>query len=84
MKPTSVIIMDTHPIIRMSIEVLLQKNSELQIVLKTDDYRITIDYLRTRPVDLIIMDIDGNDSNLLIVFYVQIMPDDLVMQLHRF
>ncbi|HAM5429192.1 TPA: response regulator [Escherichia coli] len=58
MKPTSVIIMDTHPIIRMSIEVLLQKNSELQIVLKTDDYRITIDYLRTRPVDLIIMDID--------------------------
>lgn len=56
MKPTSVIIMDTHPIIRMSIEVLLQKNSELQIVLKTDDYRITIDYLRTRPVDLIIMD----------------------------
>ncbi|MGR7940395.1 fimbrial protein, partial [Escherichia coli] len=23
----------------------------------------------------------GNDSNLLIVFYVQIMPDDLVMQL---
>jgi len=28
--------------------------------------------------------ITGNDSNLLIVFYVQIMPDDLVMQLHRF
>ncbi|MEK8238845.1 McrC family protein, partial [Escherichia coli] len=26
---------------------------------------------------------DGNDSNLLIVFYVQIMPDDFVMQLHR-
>ena len=26
----------------------------------------------------------GNDFNLLIVFYVQIMPDDLVMQLHRF
>lgn len=28
--------------------------------------------------------LDGNDSNLLIVFYVQIMPDDFVMQLHRF
>ncbi len=28
--------------------------------------------------------IRGNDSNLMIVFYVQIMPDDLVMQLHRF
>ncbi|OEM24563.1 hypothetical protein BHF25_27730, partial [Escherichia coli] len=26
----------------------------------------------------------GNDSNLLIVFYVQILPDDFVMQLHRF
>ena len=26
----------------------------------------------------------GSDSNLPIVFYVQIMPDDLVMQLHRF
>ncbi len=26
----------------------------------------------------------GNDSNLLIVLYVQIMPDDFVMQLHRF
>ncbi|EFJ8049055.1 colicin release lysis protein [Klebsiella pneumoniae] len=26
----------------------------------------------------------GNDSNLLIVFYGQIMPDDFVMQLHRF
>ena len=26
----------------------------------------------------------GNDSKLLIVFYVQIMPDDFVMQLHRF
>ncbi len=32
-----------------------------------------------------IIDIEsGNDSNLLIVFYVQIMPDDFVMQLHRF
>ncbi len=30
------------------------------------------------------IDAIGNDSNLLIVFYVQIMPDDFVMQLHRF
>ncbi len=30
------------------------------------------------------LEFPGNDSNLLIVFYVQIMPDDLVMQLHRF
>ena len=50
--------MDTHPIIRMSIEVLLEKHDNLQIVLKTDDHRITIDYLRCHSVDLIIMDID--------------------------
>ncbi len=31
-----------------------------------------------------LMGVYGNDSNLLIVFYVQIMPDDFVMQLHRF
>ncbi|AUJ39651.1 hypothetical protein BVU42_09710 [Klebsiella pneumoniae] len=30
------------------------------------------------------IEVQGNDSNLLIVFYVQIMPDDFVMQLHRF
>ena len=35
-------------------------------------------------VGAIINVIQGNDSNLLIVFYVQIMPDDFVMQLHRF
>ncbi len=33
---------------------------------------------------LVFNDNEGNDSNLLIVFYVQIMPDDFVMQLHRF
>ncbi len=33
--------------------------------------------------DCVMLDV-GNDSNLLIVFYVQIMPDDFVMQLHRF
>ncbi len=32
----------------------------------------------------VVPQVTGNDSNLLIVFYVQIMPDDLVMQLHRF
>ncbi len=33
---------------------------------------------------LVVNKAEGNDSNLLIVFYVQIMPDDFVMQLHRF
>uniref|UniRef100_UPI0035BE56E7 hypothetical protein n=1 Tax=Escherichia coli TaxID=562 RepID=UPI0035BE56E7 len=36
------------------------------------------------PLQLYSLGTPGNDSNLLIVFYVQIMPDDFVMQLHRF
>ena len=36
------------------------------------------------PVLVCEADMIGNDSNLLIVFYVQIVPDDFVMQLHRF
>ena len=39
--------------------------------------------LRHNVINQVIDDM-GNDSNLLIVFYVQIMPDDFVMQLHRF
>ncbi len=35
-------------------------------------------------VNGLVQEFKGNDSNLLIVFYVQIMPDDFVMQLHRF
>ena len=35
-------------------------------------------------IDVTVYPGPGNDSNLLIVFYVQIMPDDFVMQLHRF
>ncbi len=42
------------------------------------------DILKKAVVDSIGQRNSGNDSNLLIVFYVQIMPDDFVMQLHRF
>ena len=41
-------------------------------------------YALDREIEAYSSTIPGNDSNLLIVFYVQIMPDDLVMQLHRF
>ncbi|STV92025.1 transcriptional activator RamA [Klebsiella michiganensis] len=43
-------------------------------------------YIRNKKLDSAARDLreTGNDSNLLIVFYVQIMPDDFVMQLHRF
>ncbi len=40
--------------------------------------------LQTVTMHAVHLDNVGNDSNLLIVFYVQIMPDDFVMQLHRF
>ncbi len=40
--------------------------------------------LQTDYLDLYQVHWPGNDSNLLIVFYVQIVPDDFVMQLHRF
>lgn len=36
MKPASVIIMDEHPIVRMSIEVLLQKNKNIAVKLGND------------------------------------------------
>ncbi len=39
---------------------------------------------RVTPSQWAAIGVLGNDSNLLIVFYVQIMPDDFVMQLHRF
>ncbi|MEL4016434.1 fimbria biosynthesis transcriptional regulator FimZ [Dryocola sp. LX212] len=58
MKPASVIIMDEHPIVRMSIEVLLQKNKDISVVLKTDSGREVIEYMRSHPVDLVILDIE--------------------------
>ena len=45
----------------------------------------TTDVLNMAAAQPLVFDAElGNDSNLLIVFYVQIMPDDFVMQLHRF
>ncbi len=58
MKPASVIIMDEHPIVRMSIEVLLEKNKNVEVVLKTDDSRTALDYIRAQPIDLVILDIE--------------------------
>jgi len=46
-----------------------------------------VDTITTVIITIVILTMigfPGNDSNLLIVFYVQIMPDDFVMQLHRF
>ncbi|KNC91717.1 fimbria biosynthesis transcriptional regulator FimZ [Trabulsiella odontotermitis] len=64
MKPASVIIMDEQPIVRMSIEVLLHKNKAIQVVMKTDDSRELLDYLRNNPTDMVILDIElpGTDG----------------------
>ncbi|MDW7107505.1 hypothetical protein RNO80_18385, partial [Escherichia coli] len=45
---------------------------------------LSIDFVKKLVIEMSDEDLNkGNDSNLLIVFYVQIMPDDFVMQLHR-
>ncbi|MCU6669243.1 fimbria biosynthesis transcriptional regulator FimZ [Enterobacteriaceae bacterium H4N4] len=64
MKPASVIIMDEHPIVRMSIEVLLQTNKNIEITLKSGDCHETLDYIRNHPVDMVILDIElpGTDG----------------------
>ncbi|GDM23690.1 multidrug resistance efflux pump membrane fusion protein [Escherichia coli] len=52
---------------------------ELEDMISTDDAYVTGN---ADPISAQVS--GGNDSNLLIVFYVQIMPDNFVMQLHRF
>ncbi|MCE1414644.1 fimbria biosynthesis transcriptional regulator FimZ [Enterobacter hormaechei] len=68
MKPASVIIMDEHPIVRMSIEVLLQKNKNIQVKLKSGDSYEVLDCIRNHPIDLVILDIEmtGTDGFVLL------------------
>lgn len=63
MNPSSVIIMDEHPIVRMSIELLLQRNKDIQVVLKTGESRDVVNYLRGNRADLIILDIETPTSD---------------------
>ncbi|EKS6405591.1 fimbria biosynthesis transcriptional regulator FimZ [Enterobacter hormaechei] len=68
MKPASVIIMDEHPIVRMSIEVLLQKNKNILVKLKSGDSHEVLDCIRNHPIDLVILDIEmtGTDGFVLL------------------
>ena len=68
MKPAYVIIMDEHPIVRMSIEVLLQKNKNIQVKLKSGDSHEVLDCIRNHPIDLVILDIEmtGTDGFVLL------------------
>lgn len=63
MKPASVIIMDEHPIVRMSIEVLLQKNKNIQVKLKSGDSHEVLDCIRNHRIDLVILDIEMTGTN---------------------
>ncbi|MBV8042065.1 fimbria biosynthesis transcriptional regulator FimZ [Pluralibacter sp.] len=64
MKPSSVIIMDEQPIVRMSIEILLQKNKNIQVVLKSGNGREVLEHVRKHPTDLVILDVElpGTDG----------------------
>lgn len=68
MKPASVIIMDEHPIVRMSIEVLLQKNKNIQVKLKSGDSHEVLDCIRNHRIDPVILDIEmtGTDGFVLL------------------
>ncbi len=41
-----------------SLEVLLQKNKNIDVVMKTDDSREVVNYMRSNSVDLVILDIE--------------------------
>jgi Response regulator containing a CheY-like receiver domain and an HTH DNA-binding domain len=60
--------MDEHPIVRMSIEVLLQKNKNIQVKLKSGDSHEVLDCIRNHPIDLVILDIEmtGTDGFVLL------------------
>ncbi|CEP59764.1 VirF [Shigella flexneri 2a] len=63
----------------------IERNIQINVSIKKSDSINPFEIISLdRNLLLSIIRIMGNDSNLLIVFYVQIMPDDLVMQLHRF
>ncbi|CAM7685818.1 HNH nuclease domain-containing protein [Escherichia coli] len=70
----------------------MTNKGHLVVSIQEGDFKVTLTYQKACYVyafgayDETLYEVHhiGNDSNLLIVFYVQIMPDDFVMQLHRF
>ena len=62
---------NNHPKSRMNLEIIDQPLAAILTI--TFSAGITVNNDRA-----------GNGPNLLIVYYVQIMPDDFIMQLHRF
>lgn len=81
MKPASVVIMDEQPIVRMSIEVLLRKNSEIRVALKSGNGMEVIDYVRKNKTDLVIVDIElpGTDGFMLLKRINDISPQTKVL-----
>ena len=83
MKPASVIIMDEQPIVRMSIEVLLHKNSDIRVALKSGNGRELIEYVKKHPIDLVILDVElpGADGFSLLKRIKDINPQTKVLLL---
>ncbi len=83
----AILIVDDHPAICFALKSSLEAEDDLSVTTTTDGGKV-MSLIREHQPDLIILDIAllklGNGPNLLIVFYVQIMPDDFIMQLHRF
>ncbi len=87
----NVLLVDDHELVRAGIRRILEDIKGIKVVGEACCGEDAVKWCRTNAVDVVLMDMNmpgigglGNDSNLLIVFYVQIMPDDFVMQLHRF
>ncbi len=68
---------------RFLVPVAIKLNSQKHVAAVRDGFVFTFPIIMASSL-IILINFAGNDSNLLIVFYVQIMPDDFVMQLHRF
>ncbi|EQP94632.1 response regulator uvrY [Escherichia coli HVH 84 (4-1021478)] len=82
----NVLLVDDHELVRAGIRRILEDIKGIKVVGEASCGEDAVKWCRANAVDVVLMDMSmpGNDSNLLIVFYVQIMPDDFVMQLHRF
>ncbi|MGH0341221.1 DNA damage-inducible protein I [Escherichia coli] len=78
-----VTIAKTSPLPAGAIDALAGELSRrIQYAFPDNEGHVSVRYAAAN--NLSVIGATGNDSNLLIVFYVQIMPDDFVMQLHRF
>ena len=56
--PSTIILVDDHPVFRQGLRSLLEKEKDLRVVGEADDGRIAIDLVHRETPDLVIMDIN--------------------------